>query len=177
MSACVVAALSVVALLESCSGGCSRRSDDATGGNARLTAEPNEILSHPVSFDAQSVSEAARLVMSGRPLTTVETAEVIVVAESAVNHLGQELESLTRSDDDADIWNVMTELSEKSWPVELLQIVGGLSGRDLDGVERERITELEGAIGYSRDLIRGLHARNRRFPEFFMDGSSWDGMK
>ena len=164
---CLCGAVAIL-LLQGCSGtGCTRKSDDTTHGNERLNVQPSDILAHPVSFDAQNVEEMARLVAADRPLTDVEVAQAIVVAESAVNHLGQILDELARNDDPADSWNMMTELASLPWTAQTLDLVDGLDRQELDAVGRQRIDDLRHAVSYNQSMINQLHSQNKRLPVFF----------
>lgn len=138
----ILAATALAPLL----GGCSRcGGTDTADTRVIIREDPADILSHPVTFDAQSVDECARLLASGRELTTAEAARVIVTAEAATNHAGQLLEELDRNDDPADTYHVLKELDGQAWPGQLDDIIDGLDNQPLDAPERERADALRKA--------------------------------
>lgn len=155
-----VTALGITFLLSSCTGGCKREESNPEGntaGSSHGMASPQEdveaIYSQPVVFEEQSLAEAEHLALSGRPLTTAETATVITTNEAALNHLCQILEGLIKNDDHADTWHVLTELDGKEWPVQTFRILGALDQMPLDGYERERVSAMFGTADRIEALI------------------------
>ena len=168
-----MAAMACVAmLLHGCGGGCSRSENgDVTGqpgvspGATHADREnPSEILSVPVKFDIQSIEEALNTVQLDRELTSAETATVIVVAESSVNHLNQILDGLVRNEDAADTWHIFRELAAAEWPSQTVTIIESLGARPLDAYEQQRVYDLEKALAHNRVLIRQLRDNDSKLP-------------
>lgn len=162
-------ALCVVLLMNLCSSPASDRSADSTEAiDSPETADPADILSRPLPFDAQTVAETASMVTSGRQLSAAEAARAVMVAESAVNHLGRILEDLTANDDPADTWNVMTELASLGWAAQTTAIIGALQHTPLGAAEGQRLDEVSKAASRNAGMVAALQAgMTRRLPDIF----------
>lgn len=163
----------VVLFLSSCSGSCNRQTEDnnssAVQSPVALQEDVTDILSHPVNFDEQSISETLNLVTLDRELTSAEAARAIVITEAGVNHLSQVLESLIHNEDDADSWHILTELKQKSWPFDLIKIADALDNHNLDGYARERLSGINKSITYIKGLSESIHSGNNRLPQLFTE--------
>ncbi len=162
-------ALCAVLFINLCSSTDSHRRDTAVQAVTNPDeADPADILSHPQAFDARTVAETAEMVSADRDLTPAESARAIVVAESAVNRLGQILEGLVANDDPADTWNAMNELADDRWPAQTAVILGELSHRPLVDTERARLDAVNRAAERNAGLVATLRATMPRpLPDIF----------
>lgn len=154
-------------------GSCSRCNRTTADDNTPAVAErsvdddPADILSHPVRFDAQSVAEYADLVSRDTVLGNADIARVIVVAQSAVNHVGEILDELQRNDDPADTYNTLAELDTLPWPGCLLDILDGLDRQPLDATERQIADDMRAAYDRNQLLRTELTYKLRRYGKAF----------
>lgn len=161
----------VVLLLQACSGGsCSRK---PTAGPDSGTVTPGEtiadndamlILNRPVEFDPRALAEINSRLDGENIPTPAQTAEAIVNAEAASDHLCHLLEELVKNDDMADTWNIFAELKQSRWPSHLVGIIDKLDVMPLDSEQRLHLSDLEKAMQRNRVLIAELRARNNRLP-------------
>ena len=126
-----------------------------------------DILSVPVSFDAQSVADAERMVCSSNEPAASETAQAIIVAEAAADRLTAILDSLAAGDDDAEALQVLDDLIQEAWPRQLTAIVTALDDLSLDATQRERLYGLQSALEHCRETVYRLQARCASLPSPF----------
>lgn len=162
------AGAAVVLLLQGCAGGCSRTETTPPEQSVKEDRQNREkILSQPVEFEPQSVEECLRMLEGGTALSHADVAQIIVVTEAAMEHLSVLLDNLADNDDDADTWNVLTELKAQPWVTQTMRIVALLPDRQLDAKEYERAMWLEQSANHVMTVSRRIVDRNGAFPVLF----------
>ena len=143
--------------------GCSGTEDTGTERSEAPVQTPAEnrqniaeIYASAVTFEKQSLAEAEQLASTNRELSSAEKAQIIVVTESAVRNLEQIMETLARNQDPADSRNVISELNQEQWPVQIIKIINALQNKNLDSFEQERIAGIRSALDYAIALSKTL---------------------